>query len=322
MAMMVPLVLLGIFMLPPLALRLGPPEQVGLGVCIPSPVALGNRYLGIAPGTPWRQSTAAFGAATGAAPGIVEDYTLFGAPFDETRACEVTQLGAVPLIQLLPRDDSLAAIADGSYDGYLNAYARAVRAFKDPVVLSFAHEMNARWWSWGYQHTSPAVFIAAWRHIWKIFAQDHTPNVTWLWNVNRNANAGQQGSISPAQEWWPGSNYVNWVGIDAYFNTPAETFSSVFGGTLASVRQITSDPVLITETAIAPSPQQGAQIRSLFAGTSAAPGLLGFVWFDLDRREAWHLEDRPAALTVFRAAVRKFDTTPYGASEYEWDRHQ
>ena len=320
-AMMVPLILLGIFMLPPIGLVFAPPEQVGLRECIPRPVVLADRYLGIAPGAPWRQSALQFSTATSADPGTVEDYTLFGAPFDQMRACQVTQLGAVPLIQLLPRDVSLAAIADGRYDGYLNAYARAVRAFRDPVVLSFAHEMNARWWSWGYQHTSPAVFIAAWRHVWNVFAQANANNVTWLWNVNRNANPGQD-SISPAQAWWPGARYVNWIGIDAYFNTPADTFSSVFGATLASIRQITSDPVLITETGIAPSPHQDTQIRSLFAGASAAPGVLGFVWFDLDRREAWHLEDRPAALAIFRAEAAQYETTPYGAGEYEWNRHQ
>jgi hypothetical protein len=320
--MMVPLILLGIFMLPPIGLRLMPPEQVGLGVCIPSPVVLGDHYIGIAPGLPWRQSTINFAAATSSQPGIVEDYTLFGAPFDETRACRVTQLGAVPLIQLLPRGDSLAAIADGRYDGYLSSYAAAVRAFKDPLILSFGHEMNARWWSWGYQHTSPAVFIAAWRHIWEIFARAHVANVTWLWNVNRDPYPGQQDSISSARQWWPGGQYVNWAGIDAYFNTPTDTFRSVFGSTLASIHRFTSDPVLIAETATAPGPQQSTQIRSLFAGTSATPGVIGFVWFDLDRREAWRLEDRPAALAAFRSAASQYDATPPAANQYEWKRHQ
>jgi mannan endo-1,4-beta-mannosidase len=321
-AMMVPLVLLGILMLPPLGLMLAPPEKVGLGVCIPSPVALGDRYLGIAPGTPWLRSTKSFATATDAEPGLVENYTLFGEPFDQKRACQVTHVGAVPLIQILPRRQSLADIASGRYDDYLISYARAVRAFKDPVILSFAHEMNARWWPWGYQHISPAVFRAAWQHIWTVFARVHVQNVTWLWNVNRDANPGQEYSVSPAQDWWPGSKYVDWAGIDAYFNSPADTFTSVFGGTLASIRQITHDPVLITETAIGPSAQQDSQIRSLFAGASATPGLLGFVWFDLDRRQAWHLEDRPAALSAFRAEASRYETTQYGVSEYEWNRHQ
>lgn len=320
-AMMVPLILLGILMLPPFSLLLAPPQQVGLGVCIPSPVVLGEHIVGLAPGMPWRRSTMQFAAATGTDPGIVENYTLFGQPFNQARACKVTHLGAVPLIQLLPRSDSLAVIAAGGSDQYLESYARAVRAFNDPVILSFGHEMNARWWPWGYQHTSPAVFIAAWRHIWNVFARMHVRNVSWLWNVNKDAIAGQEDSISPPREWWPGGKYVNWTGIDGYFNTPADTFTSVFGNTLGSIRQFTRDPVLITETAIAPGPQQTAQIRSLFSGAGKARQVLGFVWFDLDRREAWHLESRPDALAVFQPEATAYQASPYADSEYEWRRN-
>ncbi len=73
--------------------------------------------------------------------------------------------GAVPLVQMDPDDVSIAAIASGQYDGYLSSYAEAVRAYGHPVILSFGHEMNGDWYSWGYRHTSPAVFVAAWRHI-------------------------------------------------------------------------------------------------------------------------------------------------------------
>jgi Glycosyl hydrolase family 26 len=316
--MMVPLIMLGFLMVPPLMLRLVPPKQVGLGVCMPGPVVLGDRYIGVAPGLPWRQSALRFAAAVGARPGMVENYTLFGAPFNEQRACQVTQLGAVPLIQVIPRNDSLAAIASGRYDGYLETYARAVRAFKDPVVLSFAHEMNARWWPWGYQHTSPAVFVAAWRHVWDVFARVHARNVTWLWNVNRDAKPGQEVSISPPRDWWPGRRYVDWVGIDAYFNTPADTFGSVFGDTLAGIRRFTSAPVLIAETAIAPGPRQTTQIHSLFAGVNEQPEMLGFIWFDLNRRETWKLEGRPDALAVFRAEMTQYNKSQYRPRGNEW----
>ena len=64
---------------------------------------------------------------------------------------------------------SLAAIASGRYDAYLRSYAAAVKAFGSQVILSFGHEMNGYWYSWGYRHTSPAAFVAAWRHIVTVF---------------------------------------------------------------------------------------------------------------------------------------------------------
>ena len=43
-----------------------------------------------------------------------------------------------------------SAIAAGKFDAYLSAYAVTVRAYRHPVILSFGHEMNGSWSSWGY----------------------------------------------------------------------------------------------------------------------------------------------------------------------------
>ena len=81
---------------------------------------------------------------------------------------------AVPLVQINPEGVKLKTIASGQYDPYLRSYALAVRAFGHRVIISFGHEMNGSWYSWGYGHTSPAVFVTAWRHIVTIFRQEGT----------------------------------------------------------------------------------------------------------------------------------------------------
>ena len=92
--------------------------------------------------------------------------------------------GAIPMIQLQPINISLPAIVAGRYDAYLRSYASAVRAYGRPVILSFAHEMNGNWYSWGYPHVSPAVWVAAWRHVVSLFRALGATNVTWLWAPN------------------------------------------------------------------------------------------------------------------------------------------
>ena len=79
---------------------------------------------------------------------------------------------------------TLASIAAGGSDAYLRSYADAVAAFGHPVILSFGHEMNGTWYSWGDGHTSPATFVAAWRHIVRGVPRRGAANVTWLWTVN------------------------------------------------------------------------------------------------------------------------------------------
>ena len=107
----------------------------------------------------------AFTMATGVRPSVVVYYSGWHEPFQVGFARTAANEGAVPLVQMNPTRTNVAAIAAGRYDGYLSTYAKAVRSYHRPVILSFGHEMNGYWYSWGYTHTSPAVFVAAWRHI-------------------------------------------------------------------------------------------------------------------------------------------------------------
>ena len=52
------------------------------------------------------------------------------------------------------------------------------------MILSFGHEMNGNWYSWGNTNSTPAQFIAAWRHVVTVFRAVGATNVKWLWAVN------------------------------------------------------------------------------------------------------------------------------------------
>lgn len=248
-----------------------------------------------------------FAAATGVRPSIVSSYSGWGVPFDTALAGEEHAAGATPLVQMDPQGPAVtvASIAAGRSDAYLRAFAGQVKAFRYPVVLSFGHEMNGDWYPWGKGHASPAAFVAAWRHVVDVFRAQGAANVTWLWTVNA-VNA----SAAPLRQWWPGSGYVDWVGIDGYYYFPSDTFSWVFGRTITELRTFTSAPILIGETGVGPNPDAAKQVTGLFAGVKA-DHLLGFVWFDRSQHDppyhlAWRLEDDPAALAAFRAGIRGF----------------
>ena len=108
--------------------------------------------------------------------------------------------------------------------------------------------------------------------------------------------------------WWPGAAYVTWVGIDGYFYNGSATWAGVFGPAIRQVRGFTAAPVLISETAVAPSPERPAQIAALYAGARAGR-LAGVVWFDQDQddppyHDAWSLLGDPAAVAAYRKAAR------------------
>jgi hypothetical protein len=246
---------------------------------------------------------AAFAKSAGAVPDIDMYYSGWYEPFEANFARTAAQHGAVPLVQIEPRNIRLSAIASGQYDGYLTEYAAKVRAFRRPVILSFGHEMNGSWYSWGYQHSSPKAFVAAWRHIVHIFREMGADNVTWLWTVNiidRHQNA-----IPDPAPWWPGSSYVTWVGIDGYYVKPSWTFAPLFGPTIAAVRQLTHDPILVGETGATPAAGKAAKVANLFAGIRAY-GLLGFVWYDVVAGPDWRIDGDPAALAAFRRGAQTY----------------
>ena len=247
----------------------------------------------------------AFAQATGARPDVLMYYSGWYEPFQISFATKAAENGAVPLVQMDPTGVSVHAIATGRYDGYLSAYAEAVRAYGHPVILSFGHEMNGSWSSWGYRHTSPAAFVAAWRHIVTLFRELETGNVTWLWTVNI-VNNTQQGRIPPPAPWWPGNAYVTWVGIDGYYLKPGWQFAPLFGPTISKVRALTSAPILIAETGATAAANQPTKIADVFAGIRAY-GLLGFVWFDSTNSVNQDFSiNSPAATAAFGRGANTF----------------
>ncbi len=252
----------------------------------------------------WTQ-IAGFTNATGVKPAIVVYYSPWNDPFSASFAETAWGHGAYVLVQLQPNGVTLASIAAGGSDAYLRAYADDVVAFGHPVILSFGHEMNGTWYSWGDGRASPATFVAAWRHIVRVFRAVGAANVTWLWAVNSIA-----GAASSLSQWWPGAAWVNWTGIDGYYYRATDTFGSVFGSTIADIRAISSAPLLIAESAVGTTTDREDQIDSLFAD-ARAERLAGVVWFDEAQQaglyhQDWRLEDDPSALAAFTAAAATY----------------
>jgi mannan endo-1,4-beta-mannosidase len=125
-----------------------------------------------------------------------------------------------------------------------------------------------------------------------------------MWTVN--VIDTRHDRIPAPAPWWPGIKYVNWVGIDGYYYKPSWMFAPLFGPTIAKVRELTRDPILIAETGVAPAADQPAKITNLFAGIRAY-GLLGFVWFNAHGHRNWRIKSQAAA-----AAFRR------GAKTYKW----
>jgi hypothetical protein len=237
-------------------------------------------------------------------PGIVANAEPFGLPFPSSWARTLLARGILPLILLNPRQVTPEAIADGQYDGtYLSQYAAAVRALDAPVGLAFGNQMNGSRNPWGYRHVPPGVFVAAWRHIHQVFAAVGARKVIWVWEIARIRATPRDRGVAPnPRPWWPGGAYVDWVGLDNFYNSPAATFQGEFVPSITAVRRFTDDPILL-KTAVPDQNGQVRQIADLFAGARASD-LLGVVWFNQNGSQTWQTwqlgKSRRAAIAAFR----------------------
>ena len=241
---------------------------------------------------------------------------FYDSDFNASLASAISSRGTTPMLTWEPWEPngnvnqpsySLAQIANGSFDSYLNRWANEIKNWNRPLWLRFAHEMNGDWYPWseGVNGNTSGQYVAAWRHVHDVFAQAGVTNVKWIWTPN----VLMDGRPSLASL-YPGDAYVDWVGFDGYnWGTSAswstwQSPTSVMGATLAALRQITARPIVIGETASSEVGGSKAQwIQQFFSMLSANPDVKAFLWFNLNKENDWRIESSQAAQAAFAAGV-------------------
>ena len=129
-----------------------------------------------------------------------------------------SELGGAPAAQLAAgrtpmisfgRAASPRAVAAGRHDRYLRSLAGSVAALGRPVLLRYAWGMDGA--SRTAARSGPA-YVAAWRHVHALFDAAGV-RAFWVWSPNADAFAGARGGVD---RYWPGDDYVDWVGADGF----------------------------------------------------------------------------------------------------------
>jgi beta-mannanase len=216
---------------------------------------------------------------------ILNFFASWSTQFPGWFAKQANQVGAIPMITWEPNSTTLDTIIAGRNDPYIRTWARAAMAAHTTIDVRFAHEMNGKWYPWGegVNSDTPAKYVAAWRHVVKIFRAIGATNVSWVWCI---ASGGDQATL-PA--YFPGESYVDWVAMDGYNRNISQDwdwFSAVFGPDYGFLTRVSSRPVMIAETASVEDPaladRKASWIKAafLYAVPTLFPRIRAVLYFD------------------------------------------
>jgi beta-mannanase len=232
----------------------------------------------------------------------------------------------VPMITWMPygNGNPLVEIIQGEHDAYIHAEAQKAKALGVQILMRWGHEMNGNWYPWagyingeggdadagdgdgGVPSSGPAKYVAAWRHVHDIFVAEGATNVVWVWCTN--SNDVPDAPWNHWTEYYPGDDYVDWVGIDAYNwgNSSSCCIWTTFAALLTGSPYqdyAAKKPIMLPETASAEvGGNKAAWIMAMHQNlTTEFRGIRAVVWFDINKETDWRIDSSPSSLAAYQA---------------------
>ena len=102
----------------------------------------------------------------------------------------------------------------GFYDKVLLKYAKWAKKINRPIYLRIGYEFDG-----AHNELDPKQYITAYKHIVDLFRKEGVNNIAYVWH----SYAAPTYKGHPIENWYPGDDYVDWVGISV--------FGQAYGGT-------------------------------------------------------------------------------------------
>ena len=256
-------------------------------------------------------------------PSIQLTFMTFGYDFDVNRLKYEHRRGRQLVVTLSPcttckgRDDSvrLADIAAGKFDKYLTRNFQKIKQVKLPVVIRFAHEMNGYWPRWGmpkpadprsfaYPGNTPKIYVKAFRRVHDVARKVGAKNAMFMWSPDIIQVPGVTlGSL------YPGSKYVDIVGLSGYFTRKDDAFHSRFTPALKAIAKFAGQkPIVVIESGVSRIPERPALIRDLVSNLGRYPQIRGWYWLITTTEKDYTLSGDEESITALNESL---SNSPY-----------
>lgn len=206
-------------------------------------------------------------------------------------------------------------ILNGDYDDFLHSYAAEIASFGHPVLFRPFNEMNGDWCTYSahWAGRNCNVYVELYRYIYNIFEEEGAnANTLWIWNPNEKSFPNY--AWNAADNYYPGDEYVDIVGItgyntgDFYEDETWRSFNEIYAPLYAQVEQQYKQPLMITEFASASHGGDKAEwVEDMFKQIKKYPRIKVAVWWDgADRTEDktiarnYYIDENDEILDIFR----------------------
>ena len=214
---------------------------------------------------------------------------------------------AIPMISW--RGTYHKGILDGQFDSQIRTNARRLARDGKPKFLRWGWEMNGNWYAWcGPKNDNGAAgYIACWKRIHGIFADEGVKNVSWVWSVNWNSMPDQAGN--QYQDYYPGDQYVDWVAISGYNlhkEAPATLFDKLYQQYAAR------KPMMISEVGSVEygGTTKGDWVADFGGYVESRPNIAAVCWFDTDSHrngpETWRVDTNAHSLAAYKQMANTY----------------
>jgi hypothetical protein len=190
----------------------------------------------------------AFGEQTGATLAIGHMFHGWADEFPGPTQEAFQAMGKLQMISWSGTDTR--SITSGVYDNIIRKRAEEIRDFGLPVLLRWRWEMDRP--NLAASVRTPGDYVAAWKHIRRIFTTVGATNAAWVWcphvlgfvDAERNAAA-----------YYPGDDQVDWLCTDVYPGTDFDGFAEQMDAFMSFARE-RPRPIMIGEFGVT-TPAEG-----------------------------------------------------------------
>lgn len=181
-------------------------------------------------------------------------------------------------------------ITSGKYDDQLRKQAEQVKALGGPSILvRYNYEMsnnqeNTCFTGFKVKTNLPLAgtkYIAAWKHVVDVFRKVGANNIEWVFAPGHNAYISGEW-----KQFYPGNDYVDWIGIDNYNKTNDARSFATDPGMLAFYAATSGmgKPLMVAETGAVSDPKKNPDPQTLWLQTAREflkthPQIKAFLWW-------------------------------------------